>query len=110
RPGHGDDEPEEDRVGNRDEVLLVERNERDEDRAGRPEDEPLPGLPRRQRRRELVAPDQPAGEERADVSRPHGEEHGERREPAVLGDIPQKEQVRKTEPDPRGAENRRSDR
>ena len=61
----------------RQEVLLVERDERDEDRRGRPEDEPLPRLAGRGARRHLVPAEQPAAEVRERVAGPDGEQHGD---------------------------------
>src|SRR5262249_59029134 len=56
--GDGEYDAQDDRLRNRQEVLLVQRDEGDEDRRRRAEDEALPRLPRRHRRRHLVAADQ----------------------------------------------------
>src|SRR5205814_308226 len=47
RRGECEHDPEDDRLADREEVLLVESDERDEDRRCGSEDEPLPGLPGR---------------------------------------------------------------
>ncbi len=57
-----------DRLGDREKVLLVEGEERDRDRSQRAGDEPLPRLARRDRRRQLVPPEQPRPPKYAAVS------------------------------------------
>ena len=61
--------------------VVVERDERDEDPGRRADDEALPRLPRRERRRELVPADQPAAEVRERVGGEDREQHREREQP-----------------------------
>src|SRR5439155_6547893 len=92
-----DYEAEHDRLPDRQVVLPVERDEGDEDGRTGSEQEALPGLSRRERGCELVAPDQPPGEKGADVARPDRQQHREGGELAVVGDPADQEKMRKRE-------------
>src|SRR5581483_8911236 len=83
RPRDGENDAEHDRLANRQEVLLVEGHERDEQGRDRPEDEPLPRLRRRRRRRELVPAEQAAAGIGERVAGPDGEQDRVRREAPV---------------------------
>src|SRR5581483_7296372 len=87
RADHGEHGAQRDRLADAEEVLLVERDERDEDGRGRPEQEALPRLPRRRRRRELVPAEQAAAQVRERVAGPDREHDGERREPAMCRQV-----------------------
>ena len=102
--------PERDRLADRQEVLLVQGHECHEHRRGGSEYEPLPRLPRRRVRRHLVSSEQAPADIRERVSRPHGEHHRERREPPVIGQIPQQQHEGQAAADPHRAHHRRRDR
>ena len=104
------DDAEDDRLADREEMLVVERDERDEHRREPSRREPLPRLPRRGRRRQLVAPDQPAAEVGERVARPHREQHGDRREASVVRKLPQQDEEREAAADPHRAHHRAADR
>ena len=97
---------ERERFRDREEVLLVERDERDGDRRHGAGDEPLPRLARRDRRRELVAAEEEPEEVGGRVSGPDREHDRVQREHAVLVDVPQQERVGEAEPDPPHSEHR----
>ena len=75
----------------REEVLVVERDEDGEDAGGGPGDEAFPRLRRRDRRRELVPADCAPDQIRRGVVDPDGDDHRERGQPAV-GHRAQKQQ------------------
>src|SRR3954447_24105148 len=81
RPGDRQHGAERDRLADRQEVLLVERHERDENGRGGPEQEPLPRVRGRQGGRILVPPNGPAAEVREGVAGPYREQHSDEREP-----------------------------
>jgi hypothetical protein len=91
-------------------VALVHRIEGDKDGRRSAEDEALPRLTRRERRREPVAADEPSREVGRDVAGENGEQNGEGRQPPVIRNGAQQDDEREAEPDPAGAEHGRGDR
>ena len=79
---------------------VVERDERDGDGRERAGDEALPCLARRDGRRELVPADQRARRSTRPCRRRRPRAARRRREPAVLGDVAQEEQVAEPAADP----------
>jgi len=105
----GDHGAEDERLPDRQVVLLVEGHERDEDRRRRPRDEPLPGLARRDDRGELVPAEEASGEVRQRVVPPNTQDHGDRDETSVSGKVAHENQMPEPEADPGDAEHRRAD-
>src|SRR3954452_7611491 len=103
RPGDRQHGAERDRLADRQEVLLVERHERDENGRGGPEHEALPRLPGRHRGRHLVPPDEPAAEVREGVAGPSREQHRDEREPTVLRQVSEEEEEGEAAADPQRA-------
>ena len=106
-----DDEPEHQCLPDHEVVVavLVEGDERDEQACDRADDEALPGLARRERRRELVPPHQPPAEVRERIRRPDGEQHGEGEQARLVVQLAQQQQMSEPEADPGGAEHGRGD-
>src|SRR4051812_37261837 len=106
RCGDRDHGSQDERLRDRQEALLVERDERHGDRRHDSGRQTLPGLSGRDGRRQLVTSEKQADEVRARVAGPDGQDHDVARQHAVLVEVSQEQSVREADRDPNDAQQR----